>query len=67
MNINISLGDYMQIKSRRLQGCSTTYRGFVFGKRSILTGYVPSPISEGGEFELGYVCMGKYTLSEGCF
>ena len=59
MKMNTTVGDYIQIKSKRLQGCSFTYRGFVFSKKSILIGYVPSPHTEGGELELGYVCISK--------
>ena len=62
MTLNTTIGDYVQIKSKRLQGCSSTYRGFVFNKRSILVGYVPSPHTEGGELELGYVCISKPQL-----
>ncbi|CAI8030252.1 hypothetical protein GBAR_LOCUS17158 [Geodia barretti] len=36
MKMNTTIGDYIQIKSKRLQGCSYTYRGFVF-KRSMTT------------------------------
>ena len=59
MKMNTTIGDYIQIKSKRLQGCSYTYRGFVFSKKSILIGYVPSPHTEGGELELGYICISK--------
>lgn len=59
MNLTTTIGDYVQIKQRRIQGCSHRYRGFVFNKKSILTGYIPGPYSEGGKLELGYVCISK--------
>ena len=67
MNHNLSLGDYLQIKSKRLQGCSREYRGFVFGKKSILVGYVPGFTSEGGEFELSYMCVGELWGHRACY
>ena len=63
MKMNVSLGDYVQIKSRRLQGCSKSYHGFVFNKKSILTGYIPGPFSDGGDFKIGYVCIGKLCMT----
>ena len=59
MKMNTTIGDYIQIKSKRLQGCTSHYRGFVFKKKSILIGYVPSPHTEGGELELGYICISE--------
>ena len=61
MNMSTTLGDYVQIKSTRLQGCSSRYRGFIFNKNSILIGYIPGPYSEGGDLELGYVCIREYS------
>ena len=64
MKMNTTIGDYVQIKSKRLQGCTTSYRGFVFNKKSILIGYVPGLHTEGGELELGYVCISKSNTVE---
>ena len=60
MRLNISSGDYLQLKHRKLEGCLTEYKGFLFRKKSILVGHVPADTSQGGSFELGYVCIGGY-------
>lgn len=61
MNLNLSQGDYLQIKRRQLEGCAHmhTFRPFFFNKKSIRVSLF-SNSTQGSLFELGYVCVGEF-------
>lgn len=60
MKLNLSRGDYLQIKRKQLEGCEhmDTFRPFFFNKKSIRVSLF-SNSTQRSAFELGYVCVGE--------
>ena len=60
MKLNLSRGDYLQIKRKQLEGCEhmDAFRPFFFNKKSIRVSLF-SNSTQGSAFELGYVCVGE--------
>ena len=66
LQMNLTNGDYLQVKRKHLEGCVDLPWTNHFSKKSILvaTAQPSNETADGSTFQLGYLCVGE---SEQCF